>query len=171
MRGFYTYKDFDEKLHAIYILKEEGYSIHCISSETYLWLKLYGFESRVDEVLTSTLMSSLPHLKEDDISDFTSYLPEFAYDIPLEEDDIPYTDIMRSRISFFYFFLPSVSTEEKFRILAKNTKELGLPDKQLSKIIQYLFQKHVTDENRFRLLLHCGIGRFLHSPVKINQGR
>lgn len=160
MKGLFSYRDYQQQFHIIFVTEVQSLILRFIPSDTYAWVVSSGFEHRIEEVPSSTMSIHLPHFQPfiSAKEEIHTLLPDYAEGLFLSDskEELEHAEIMMSFLRKFETYYPKMSAEERFRIFIPQYKQ-RLPFSCMQKIVTHLHHRHVTNENRFRLLLHCGI--------------
>ncbi|PGK51316.1 hypothetical protein CN918_26355 [Priestia megaterium] len=164
--GFYSYFDYSQVRQDVYVVASTPATLSCISSSLAAWLYSLSLETIIEHLPHQLYARYLPHFALSE-KPFTSYLPTYLQDWPFLREDEPYLFFIHGFLTRFESWFPSLSLEERFRMLVPDYKE-RLPLPILRRCVQYLYNRHVTPLNRYRLSLHSGIAPYL---ITSKQGK
>jgi len=167
-QGFYSYSDYSMDRHTIYIMSADDLHLHFLSPLAYEWMRASNLLSFLSDVPTKMMMRHVPHLQKENTHSFSQQAYETMCHNPLTKEDIPYVDTLCDFVERFEEWYSHLPADERFRTLVPIYKD-DIPFATFSRLIQYLYNRYKTPQNRFRLLLHSGIQPFLQSKQEVNS--
>lgn len=159
-KGVYSYRDYSMDLCHIYIERANEAKVYYLPIEFYRWLSDNHLEAFINTYELYQLPKHLPYLTKLNEREPVSRLATALADIKITEEHVKDAYFLYQFVYEFEFIFSRDSVEERFRKLVPKHRTL-VEDALFARAIRVLYEKYVTDANRFRLYLHCGIQTYL----------